>query len=117
MSEAGPSLTVEDLNDAFTEEAGFDTCGMLTDDDIVLSVEEQLNPVPALEILDEVIEVPRIVITHAQGLKHVGDLEHYAISSDGDDSQGLHAAILRVQYLMMRRYPKKKQTKMQQYFS
>ena len=116
MSEAGPSLTVEDLNDAFTEEAGFDTCGMLTDD-IVLSVEEQLNPVPALEILDEVIEVPRIVITHAQGLKHVGDLEHYAISSDGDDSQGLHAAILRVQYLMMRRYPKKKQSKMHQYFS
>ena len=66
MSEAGPSLTVEDLNDDFTEEAGFDTCGMLTDDDIVLSVEEQHNPVPVLEILDEFIEVPRIVITHAQ---------------------------------------------------
>ena len=81
---------------------------MLTDDDIVLSVEEKHNPVPALEILDESNEVPRIVITHAQGLKHVGDLEHYAISSDRDDSQELHAAILQFQYLLMCRYPNRK---------
>jgi len=79
-----------------------------------ITIEEQHNPVP--EILDEFIEVPRIIITHAQGMKHMGDLEHYAICSDGDDSKELHAAILQVQYLMMRRYPKQKQTTMQQYF-
>ena len=57
MSEAGRPHTVEDLDQAFAEEEGFDICGEFSDADIVQSVEEIHNPAP--EVLELSVKEPR----------------------------------------------------------
>ena len=95
---------MEDLDHALTEEETVETCGELTDDDIVQLVTDAHNPPEDTE--QPMDEVPIPPPTFAEALKMVGKLEYFASSSDSPNGDMMHATILRYQTLMMDLIPR-----------